>query len=601
MGNCFSQFTMKKAEKNQKAIHFKKRKPIIKHCHERNPHPPKKQKQQLQFENCTTIVALEQNEKRRKQILYFINVLEKKKNPKNQTKKVFLQNNIKKILSEQELQKPNGFLFFWFSRYVDDHSQTKQLLDASMRQSQKKILEYLENLHVFTKLSNDQATMMGNLEETYEDTEQIFLFTRKIPPELFKSYVFDTKNLTPLEKIELLFYATSDQTKEFKEENIKELFTYVSWNTEQIDTKKIELYTYLYVNLMLQKGRISEKAEDTIVAPLERVIRKTTGAILGDLKNPENATFRKTLTKILLHAKHFKQENALRYHLLEEKKDTQTISLLNEVLSEIKDLYGIQIFYILRNEILLCKQAYETAPQKDMQLLNGYHLLIKLLSKYHTRIQCSQPYYAKKTPNYQLGYGINLNPSYLYSGMSQDILHEIGHGIDYKFIRIEDYEKEDSYPMCESQKFKNGLLLQTARKELEQYLFVRWIEETPFEIAQTDTNHMNHIKMLELEYRKKHDKIITSMIQRMKKDNETFDVWDIIENITDGEISAYVEGHASHGKNYWKKIERKYTEIFAELFSATLSNPESSRMILEIFPKTYQIFLDIVDKLLINY
>jgi hypothetical protein len=72
----------------------------------------------------------------------------------------------------------------------------------------------------------------------------------------------------------------------------------------------------------------------------------------------------------------------------------------------------------------------------------------------------------------------------------------------------------------------------------------------------------------------------------------TWDVSDMWDGITKGTIRP----HFGHGKAYWK-THTVGVEAFAEMFSATVMNPESVAEIKYYFPKSYEIFEELLSDL----
>ena len=79
----------------------------------------------------------------------------------------------------------------------------------------------------------------------------------------------------------------------------------------------------------------------------------------------------------------------------------------------------------------------------------------------------------------------------------------------------------------------------------------------------------------------------------------TGDVSDMLEGATKGKFS----GSAGHGKTYWTGStvfgikmpgHSVATEAFAEMFSATTTNPTSLAKIKEVFPKSYDVFMRMI-------
>lgn len=71
------------------------------------------------------------------------------------------------------------------------------------------------------------------------------------------------------------------------------------------------------------------------------------------------------------------------------------------------------------------------------------------------------------------------------------------------------------------------------------------------------------------------------------------DISDMWEGITNGSVSGYV-GHKGANKSYWKHVTVG-TEGFAEMTDATINNPESLEQIKKYFPKSYEIYLEMIE------
>lgn len=69
------------------------------------------------------------------------------------------------------------------------------------------------------------------------------------------------------------------------------------------------------------------------------------------------------------------------------------------------------------------------------------------------------------------------------------------------------------------------------------------------------------------------------------------DISDIVEGATKGKV----KGGFGHGNSYWKDEENLALEAFAEMTDATLVNPENLEQIKKYVPKSYEIYLEIVD------
>ena len=70
------------------------------------------------------------------------------------------------------------------------------------------------------------------------------------------------------------------------------------------------------------------------------------------------------------------------------------------------------------------------------------------------------------------------------------------------------------------------------------------------------------------------------------------DCMDMFEGATKGAVTTYV----GHGKSYWNN-QNVGVEAFAEMFDATINNPESLATIQKYFPKSYEIFIECLEKI----
>lgn len=70
------------------------------------------------------------------------------------------------------------------------------------------------------------------------------------------------------------------------------------------------------------------------------------------------------------------------------------------------------------------------------------------------------------------------------------------------------------------------------------------------------------------------------------------DCMDMFEGATKGAISTY----CGHGTSYWKS-HNVGCEAFAEMFDATINNPQSLETIKKYFPKSYEIFIECLEEI----
>lgn len=151
-------------------------------------------------------------------------------------------------------------------------------------------------------------------------------------------------------------------------------------------------------------------------------------------------------------------------------------------------------------------------------------------------------------------------------------MHESGHSIDRAISRKLGYRF--------SEKYNDGEFEQTLIKEAETYI-------------------KKHQKQMSVDTGEKVSiaSARTNLGSMMRKEGfaATGDVSDMLEGATKGKFT----GSGGHGKAYWVGYDTYYgkvgghsvaVEAFAEMFSATTTNPASLKHIKEVFPESYGVF-----------
>ncbi len=194
---------------------------------------------------------------------------------------------------------------------------------------------------------------------------------------------------------------------------------------------------------------------------------------------------------------------------------------------------------------------------------------------------CIEPKYkgsmAFYSPNHD---GVKLDISAAAKGSRyqtpyQVVFHEYGHHADYILNRR---YGDGSRIRAISETYKNGILGKTVKKEANKA-----IEEF------AANNHYA------LKNGRVTDKAIRAFCEHIKNELSLLqraDISDMFEPIMPGSF-AFPFG-IGHGTDYWK-IRDNGKEAFAEIYSASVCNPESLEQIKRFFPESYQIFLEILE------
>jgi len=169
--------------------------------------------------------------------------------------------------------------------------------------------------------------------------------------------------------------------------------------------------------------------------------------------------------------------------------------------------------------------------------------------------------------------GVKLNISSAGKGSEyqtpyQVVFHEYGHHADYILNRkYGDGNRMKAF----SETYRNGILGKTLKEEAKQAIEEFAKKNSILEKEKAEQEFCNYIK-------KK-----LSLIQRA-------DISDMFEPVMK---CAYPFG-IGHGTSYWNNRDNG-KEGFAEMYSAVVNNPESLEQIKRFFPKSYKIFLKMLE------
>ncbi|GHU76361.1 hypothetical protein FACS189461_3840 [Spirochaetia bacterium] len=260
--------------------------------------------------------------------------------------------------------------------------------------------------------------------------------------------------------------------------------------------------------------------------------------------------------------------------------------------TDIEDIYSISdsekpkwdnANYELNKEIKLecvsIRDAYgDTIANTIDDIVEGPDKEIQTLwKKYKEEVLVGEPDYDEYEAWYDPDAGtvtININDCRAgrnYEPPYQVAFHEFGHNIDHKInVKI----NGDSSALY-SELYKDGLLGKTAKAEASEF-----IENYRLKMEETEGRSVS----LDDACARISDELTENIPL-----TERGDLSDIFEGATDGKINLGV----GHGKDYWKDHDNG-TEIFAEIFSASICNKGSLTEIKEYFPETYKVFQEIV-------
>lgn len=157
--------------------------------------------------------------------------------------------------------------------------------------------------------------------------------------------------------------------------------------------------------------------------------------------------------------------------------------------------------------------------------------------------------------------------------------HEVGHLFDHSGGK----ESYGSYFFTTSGRYSNGVFSNTLKAEADAY--TKAVQAKLKAEAQGASVSINSARLkIQQEIRD---------LAKAKGYQATSDISDIFEGAT----GAKVTGTAGHGASYWKQHDVS-VEAFAEMYSASISNPASLEQIKTYFPQSYNVFLEILKSML---
>ena len=184
--------------------------------------------------------------------------------------------------------------------------------------------------------------------------------------------------------------------------------------------------------------------------------------------------------------------------------------------------------------------------------------------------------------------------------------HESGHAIDKLAAG-----KGSSFGFHYSTSYESGKFPATIKKEVNDWVNVVDKQlKAEFKLNKNDADWLlnnNYISQFsydyyqnngswpygEPKYTKAHAYSTIQKEIRALSGMERADLSDMLEGATKGKISC---GYG-HGTSYWNSLEALGTEAFAEMTSATITNPQSLAIIKKYLPESYKVYQEMIIEL----
>ena len=229
----------------------------------------------------------------------------------------------------------------------------------------------------------------------------------------------------------------------------------------------------------------------------------------------------------------------------------------------------------------------------DKKFYNEYHKILnncdneivkKVWERYEDKIRVADA--RTQEVNYCSGDGIHINASKTrkdskFKKAYNTFFHESAHSIDYKNAR-----KRGSRGWGYSATYKDGIFGDTIKEEVMELVNQKW--------KQLKTETGKRVPKAEAYY------IIEKGIKGAHTVNKEVnwhalgEISDMLQGATKGKINIGM----GHSKSYWNDKENLPLEAFAEMTAATITSPESLKLIKQYLPKSYEIYLEILENIL---
>lgn len=186
---------------------------------------------------------------------------------------------------------------------------------------------------------------------------------------------------------------------------------------------------------------------------------------------------------------------------------------------------------------------------------------------------------------------VNMNMDKVINGTTYHapmgtFFHEFGHNIDFLASKAKGGEGYFAYSSQFKSKKHSGYTLRDMLKaESNEYINKVWNELKDDAVA-------SGLKRGDVRKYQAYSKVKKELMELDYYDSDVADIWEGVTN-------TKVTGKLGHGGNYWKSDENKLNkEAFAEMFGTAISRPESLEVIKKYFPKSHEIFDEMLDDIL---
>ena len=188
----------------------------------------------------------------------------------------------------------------------------------------------------------------------------------------------------------------------------------------------------------------------------------------------------------------------------------------------------------------------------------------------------------------------------------QTAFHEIGHAIDS--LARYNVKGGSWYARHYSSAYKDGLFPQTIKDEVQELINAKAVilkQEFKDHAGDIDWfREHGYVYRWETKIPKYSKSFAYKALENEIKNSGSMLAWGDLSDMLEGATGAKIQCGVGHGATYWKDRTREgvadglATEAFAEMMDSTFANPESLAMIQKYLPKSYGVFLEMLEDLL---
>lgn len=314
--------------------------------------------------------------------------------------------------------------------------------------------------------------------------------------------------------------------------------------------------------------------EDEYTQALQRQKRQFERLAVGSLLSENVSNYQDKLNELQNQIEDSKIEKGQLEEQLGEEHTNKIIETIKQAPENIKNVWNNFINKVNINDINYNGNAYYSWNS------NGIYINLDKISKD------------------RFDEFVGKNKKEIYKKAYGTLYHETGHHISAIYSKIKK-QNVDVSEWFESKKYFKEQFTKDGKKLKIGYTLDEMVRKEGWEYIDNTLKEMRTqakkqgLKATSVNAKQVYQKISEEL--REMPVIEQMEISDIFDGITNGKAYGYGQ-HSYSTKNYWR-THSVGTEAFAEMFDSTINNPESLKRIKEYFPKSYEIFEEIIEEM----